>query len=132
MWKKRLSIADQLEDSILQLGVPQGKLMDLVEMVCVYICMYICIYVYMYFSECPYLAARCATGQTHGPCGKGLCICMYMYAYIYVYMYIYMCIYICICVYICVRMYMNIYICMYICVYVYIYTYICTYVYMYS
>eukprot|EP00277_Geminigera_cryophila_P020848 CAMPEP_0179491056 /NCGR_PEP_ID=MMETSP0799-20121207/65848_1 /TAXON_ID=46947 /ORGANISM="Geminigera cryophila, Strain CCMP2564" /LENGTH=771 /DNA_ID=CAMNT_0021307409 /DNA_START=451 /DNA_END=2766 /DNA_ORIENTATION=- len=33
MWKKRLSIADQLEDSILQLGVPQGKLMDLVEMV---------------------------------------------------------------------------------------------------
>jgi len=33
MWKKRLQIADQLEDSILQLGVPQGKLMDLVEMV---------------------------------------------------------------------------------------------------
>ena len=32
-WRKRLQIADQLEDSILQLGVPQGKVMDLVEMV---------------------------------------------------------------------------------------------------
>lgn len=32
-WKKRLQIADQLEDSILALGVPQGKVMDLVEKV---------------------------------------------------------------------------------------------------
>jgi len=33
VWQKRLMLADQLEDSILHLGLPQGEVMDLVEMV---------------------------------------------------------------------------------------------------